>query len=78
MAVLCTPLSTAELLKTERNYNVRIMRRLDYDTHNSTYDKFREICSRFPYKLMFIFSNSDAIVVNTAEDEQQVSTRLGY
>lgn len=78
MAVLCTPLSTAELLNTERSYNVRIMRRLDYDTRNSTYDKFREICSRFPYKLMFVFSHTDAIVVNTAEDEKQVSKRLGY
>jgi hypothetical protein len=78
MAVLCKPLSVRELLQTEKANNVIIHRKMEYEprTDRNAIEDFMKHIKRLPVKLMFIFSLSDIIIVNNAEDLNEVSRRL--
>lgn len=72
MAVLCAPLTARDLLQAEKLNNVFIMRRLEYDV-DASYFSERAFA---PYKLMFVFSRQEAIVVRSRQDMQEVQRRL--
>lgn len=77
MAILCAPLSGADLLHAERNNNVRIMRKLEYHTHTDYFKgSFFGSLANSPLKLLFIFGLEDAILVSSAEDQYLVQQRL--
>ena len=78
MAVLCAPLAGKAMLQAEKSNNVIIMRRLDYEEHVNYFTDGRFITSQenSPVKLMFIFSNTESIVVRNYEDRNAVSRRL--
>jgi hypothetical protein len=77
MAVLCAPLSGRDLLNTERSNNVRILRRLEYESFLDYFrDGFLSDLATFPFKLMFVFGQGDAIVISSAEDKLEVERRL--
>lgn len=79
MAVLCAPLNGRAMLQAEKSNNVIIMRRLDYDDAVNYFTDGRFITSQedSPVKLMFIFSNTESIVVRSYEDRKAVASRLG-
>ena len=78
MAILCKPLSGKELLQTEKANNVIIHRKMEYEprTDSNAIEEFIKHIKRLPVKLMFIFSLSDIIIVNNADDLNEVSRRL--
>ncbi len=78
MAVLCAPLTGKAMVQAEISNNVIIMRRLDYDQAVNYFADGRFISSQenSPVKLMFIFSNTESIVVRSYEDRKQVASRL--
>ena len=78
MAVLCTTLTGRELLSTEKNNNIVIMRMLEYD-HTANYfaeERFVNNLVDAPWRMMFIFGQQDFIIVRTNEDKQEVRRRL--
>ena len=79
MAVLCAPLKGKDLLLAEKSNNVIIIRRLDYDNQVDYFHDQRLITSfeNSPYKLMFIFNQSESVVVRNRDDWSEVSRRLG-
>jgi hypothetical protein len=78
MAVLCHPLSMRELLYTEKEKQVIILRKLDYDSsiRYFTGEGAMPNLGVSPVKLMFVFGTGDAIVVDTAGDRQELQRRL--
>jgi hypothetical protein len=78
MAVLCAPLKGKDLLLAEKSNNVIIIRRLDYDSQVD-YLADRRLITSFensPYKLMFIFNQSESVVVRSNDDWSEVNRRL--
>ncbi|MBS1771638.1 MAG: hypothetical protein JST82_02170 [Bacteroidetes bacterium] len=78
MAILCKPLSGKELLQTEKANNVIIHRKIEYvpKTDNNAIEDFIKHLRRLPLKLMFVFSLSDIIIVNSTDDLNDVARRL--
>jgi hypothetical protein len=77
MAVLCAPLSGKDLLNTERDNNVRIVRKLEYHHYTDYFrGSFLGNLANSPLKLLFIFGLEDVILVSTAEDHALVEQRL--
>lgn len=78
MAVLCHPLSMRELLYTEKEKQVIILRKMEYDcaTRYFTGEGAIPNIAVSPVKLMFVFGNGDAIVVDTNSDRQELEHRL--
>jgi hypothetical protein len=78
MAVLCHPLSMRELLDTEKEKQVIILRKLDYDSSLRYFsgDGATPNLAVSPVKLMFVFGTGDAIVVDTSSDREELQRRL--
>jgi hypothetical protein len=78
MAIICRPLSGKELLLTERDNNVIIYRRMEYDApaDSNAFAEFLKKLHDLPIKLMFIFGFGDSIIVNHPSDLNEVNRRL--
>lgn len=78
MAVLCRPLSGKELLQTEKEKNVLIHRKIEYEpkTDSNAIEDFIKHIKKLPLKLMFVFSLSDIIIVNNSDDMNEVARKL--
>ena len=77
MAVVCNPLSSREILQTEKENNVVIFRKIIYDRQagyealTNSLDKLR-----VPLKFFFIFGLNDCMLVSGAEEMQEALQRL--
>ncbi len=78
MAVICRPLSGRELLQTEKDSNVIIHRRIEYEGGSDMFSlkRFLERMNNLPLKIMFIFGIGDSVIINRPEDTQEVYRRL--
>jgi len=78
MAIICRPVSGKDLLLTERDNNVIIYRKMEYDAErdSTAFEEFLKKLRYLPIKLMFIFGLGDSIIVNQPSDLHEVNRRL--
>lgn len=78
MAIICRPVSGKELVLTEKDNNVIIHRRMEYDSKSGlqTLENLFGSLRNLPIKLMFIFGLGDTIIVNSPNDIIEVNRRL--
>jgi hypothetical protein len=78
MAVICRPVSGKELVLTEKDNNVIIHRRMEYDSKSGiqTLEVLFGNLRNLPIKLMFIFGLGDTIIINGPNDVLEVNRRL--
>lgn len=77
MAVVCNPLSSREILQTEKENNVVIFRKIIYDRqagYEALTNQLEKL--RMPLKYFFIFGLNDCMLVSCAEDLKTALERL--
>jgi predicted MPP superfamily phosphohydrolase len=77
MAIVCKPLSSRDILQTEKENNVVIFRKIIYDRqagYEALTNQLEKL--RMPLKFFFIFGLNDCLLVNGAEDLKTALERL--